>query len=185
MIEIKILEQLTFEQLELFGEQSYSSDNKYDVIREIKNDEISFLLKPVNREKTFVKNWAVNRKDYEVYLKLISQGNSFGAYENDELAGFIITDRRSWNNSLWIEMIQVKEEYRNKGIGTLLLKAIEKLSKQNKIRLIELETQNTNVPAIKFYRNCGYEFSGLNINLYDPSEIKDEIAIYMSKIIEI
>ena len=185
MIEIRKLKQFTFEQLLTFGEQSYSSDYKFDVINEFKNDEISFLLKPVKLENTFIKNWAVNRSVYEGYLKLDVQGNSFGAYENDELAGFIITDRRSWNNSLWIEMIQVKEDHRKKGTGTLLLKAIEKLAKQNNIRLIELETQNTNVPAINFYRKCGYEISGLNINLYDPSEIKDEIAIYMSKIIEI
>lgn len=184
MIEIKKLEQFTFKQLQIFGEQSYSSENKYDVIKEIKNDEISFLLKPVKLENNFVKNWAVNMSIYVGYLMLISKGNSFGAYENDKLTGFIITDRRSWNNSLWIEMIQVKEDHRNKGTGTLLLNAAEELAKQNKIRLIELETQNTNVPAINFYRKCEYEISGLNINLYDPSEIKDEIAIYMSKIIE-
>ena len=183
MIEIKKLEQLTFEQLKLFGEQSYSSDKKYDVIYNIKNDEISFLLRSVKLENNFKKNWAVNRKDHEVYAKLISHGNSFGAYENDELAGFIVTDRRSWNNSLWIEMIQVKEDNRNNGTGTLLLKATEELAKQNKIRLVELETQNTNVPAINFYRKNGYEFTGLNLTLYDPAEIKDEIAIYMSKII--
>ncbi len=185
MIEIRKLKQFTFEQLLTFGEQSYSSDYKYNVINEFKNDGISFLLKPVKLKNTFIKNWTVNRIVHESYLKFSAQGNSFGAYENGELAGFIITDRRSWNNSMWIEMIQVKEDHRKKGIGTLLLKAIEELSVQNKFRMIELETQNTNVPAINFYRKCGYEISGLNINLYDPSEIKDEIAIYMSKIIEI
>lgn len=184
MIEIKKLEQFTFEQLYLFGEQSYSSDTKYDVVREIKNDGISFLLKPVKLENAFVKNWDNSLSVYENYLKLIVEGNSFGAYEENDLVGFLITDKRSWNNSLWIEMIQVKEDHRNKGTGTLLLNAAEELAKQNKIRLIELETQNTNVPAINFYRKCEYEISGLNINLYDPSEIKDEIAIYMSKIIE-
>lgn len=184
MIEIKKLEQFTFEQLHLFGEQSYSSDTIYDVVREIKNDGISFLLKPVKLENAFVKNWDNSLSVYENYLKLIVEGNSFGAYEENDLVGFLITDKRSWNNSLWIEMIQVKEEHRNNGTGTLLLNAIEKHAKQNKIRMIELEAQNTNVPAINFYGKNGYEFTGLNLSLYDPAEVKDEIAIFMSKIIE-
>ena len=181
MIEIKKLEQFTFEQLQIFDEKSYSSDTKYDVIREIKNDEISFKLKPVKLENDFVKNWDYSLSVYEYYLKLIVEGNSFGAYEEDDLVGFMITDRRRWNNSLWIEMIQIKEQQRNNGTGTLLLNAIEKHAEQNKIRMIELETQNTNVPAINFYRKNGYEFTGLNLNLYDPAEVKDEIAIFMSK----
>lgn len=181
MAEIKVLKQFSFEQLQLFGEQSYSSDSKYEISREINNNNISFFLNLVKLKNNFVKNWSDNLNAYASYSKLISQGNSFGAYLKDELAGFVITERRIWNNSLWIEMIQVKEEYRNTGAGTLLLKAIEDHALKNKIRMIELETQNTNVPAINFYRKNGYEFSGLNLTLYDPVEVKDEIAIYMSK----
>ncbi|HMS34751.1 MAG TPA: GNAT family N-acetyltransferase [Ignavibacteria bacterium] len=183
MAEIKKLTKLTFEQLRKLGEQSYSSEFKYNISREYNGDEISFRFKQVKLENPFEKKWIVTDSIYEDYLHIVHQGNSFGAYEKDDLVGFIISDKRDWNNSLWIEMIQVADEFRNKGTGSKLLAVSEEHAKENKFRMIELETQNTNIPAINFYRKNSYELSGLNLNLYDPEKVKNEIAIFMSKII--
>ena len=182
MIEIKKLTELTFEQQKSFGEINYTSQDKFEVKREIAEDEITFKLNLVKTGRFYVNILQNNISKNNEYSKLIEQGNSFGAYENDIIKGFIISDKRRWNNSLWIEQIMVSKEHRNKGIGASLLKRLEDHAVDNKIRMIELETQNTNIPAINFYRKNSYEFSGLNINLYDPAEVGDETAIYMSKI---
>ncbi len=184
MIIIKKLNEFTIDHLKSFGEQKYISEHKYDIIREINNNEVTFKFKMVKLEEPFVKVWTVTDSICEDYLNLLRQGNSFGAYEKDDLVGFLISDKRDWNNSLRIEMIQVADEFRNKGTGSKLLAASEEHAKKNKFRMIELEAQNTNIPAINFYRKNGYEISGLNLNLYDPAEVKNETAVFMSKKIE-
>ena len=107
----------------------------------------------------------------------MKQGNSFGVYGN-ELLGFAICEEQEWNNSFYISNIIVSQNERQKGIGKLLIQKIIEQAKNKKIRLISLETQNTNVPAIKFYHKLGFKITGLMSNLYDDENI--EKAIYMS-----
>lgn len=181
MIIIKKLNEFSIEHLKSFSEQKYISEFKYDIIREINKNEVTFKFKMVKLEVPFVKVWTATKSIYEDYLSLLRQGNSFGAFKEDALAGFVLSDKRSWNNSLRIEMIQVADEFRNNGTGSLLLGALEEHARKYNYRMIELETQNTNIPAIKFYSKNGYEISGLNVNLYDPAEVKNETAVFMSK----
>lgn len=184
MIEVKSLTGLTFKELKKFAHQISSSDTIYEIDREVKDNIITFNLRAVINETAIEKKWSSDVSICERYNEIAKKGYSFGAYEGNELAGYIIAESREWNNSLWVEMIQVKAGKQFKGTGTMLLNAIEVKARLDKIRIIDIETQNTNVPAIKFYRKNGYEFAGLNMTLYDPSEIKDEIAIFMSKIIK-
>jgi ribosomal protein S18 acetylase RimI-like enzyme len=72
----------------------------------------------------------------------------------------------------------VSEKYRQKGIGKLLIEKVIAHAQHKNFRLIELETQNTNVPAIKFYQNQGFKITGLNMKLYN--EEKNEMALYMT-----
>jgi len=45
----------------------------------------------------------------------------------------------------------VKEGFRRKGIGALLVDYAVKLSKKRGVRMLVVETQSCNVPAINFY----------------------------------
>src|SRR5207302_341896 len=83
---------------------------------------------------------------------------------------------------LWIENIQVSEKFRGKSIGSLLINKLIEYAKHKKYRHIELETQNTNVPAIHFYIKQGFGITGFNLTLYNYEDNK-EVAIYMVKIL--
>jgi len=49
-------------------------------------------------------------------------------------------------------------------------------------RVLVLETQNTNVPAIRFYRKAGFEVEGIDLSYYSNTDITDgEIAIFMKR----
>ena len=61
----------------------------------------------------------------------------------------------------------------------LHIKKVIEISRQKNFRHIELETQNTNVPAIEFYKKQGFEITGMNMTIYDPYENKDEVALFM------
>jgi ribosomal protein S18 acetylase RimI-like enzyme len=54
--------------------------------------------------------------------------------------------------------------------------------KESGLRTIVCETQNTNVPAIKFYRKVGFMIDGVDLSYYTNDDWPDgEIAIFMKK----
>ena len=47
------------------------------------------------------------------------------------------------------------------------------------------ETQNTNVPAIHFYRSVGFELEGVDLSYYANDDFPDgQIAVFMKKRVE-
>lgn len=116
-------------------------------------------------------------EDIDELNLIIEKDHSFGAFVNNELAGWIICEHRTWNNSFYIENILIDEKHRRQGIGLRLIKNAIKEARKLNCRVIELETQNTNYPAIQFYRRMGFNITGLNTRLYENSE---EIALFMT-----
>lgn len=97
-------------------------------------------------------------------------------YESDKISlvmedegvivGQIVGEIR-WNY-LRIELFFVNQEIRGKGIGSRLLKTIERIAVQKKCNLILLETMSFNAP--NFYLNHGYEAVGRIDNHPLPNE---------------
>ncbi|MBK8552199.1 MAG: GNAT family N-acetyltransferase [Ignavibacteria bacterium] len=181
MMEIRKLTGMTFEEYQSLGHDGYSTNTIYQIITDDKDGEISFTLKFRELNEPFVKTYPVNNDSILNYNDLISEGLSLSAFDDNVLTGVLVACRREWNNSIWIEFIEVAEAYRNKGIGTQLLTKLYNNLKGSGFRIIELETQNTNMPAIKFYRKNGFNITGLNTKLYDFPGNNEETALYMSK----
>ena len=182
MITFSKLTSLSLDEFMSIGNPAIDVKSKYEVTNKIYGDEILFRLKHTELKSEYsLKIYSNSNEDIERYNKLIPEGNSFGAYDENKLIGFVISEKRNWNNSLWIEMIQVAKDYRGKGTGSELLKSLENQAASEKFRIIDIETQNTNVPAINFYRKNGYELTGLNLSLYDPEKVNGEIAIFLAK----
>ena len=125
----------------------------------------------------------VSDDDLERYQRMISQGFSLGAYEKDKLVGIVITEAKSWNNSLWIWDVQVSDKHRRKGIASLLLDRLTVLAKDAGFRIIGLEVQNTNAPAISLYRKAGFELDGIDLSYYTNNDLAEDgqVAFFMKK----
>jgi putative acetyltransferase len=54
----------------------------------------------------------------------------------------------------------VTQEARGQGIGFALLTAAEAAARQDKLRLIQLETGIRNIAALRLYRGCGFHDRG-------------------------
>ena len=68
------------------------------------------------------------------------------------------------------------------GIGLALMQALVTRSRDAALRVVVCETQNTNVPAIRFYRKAGFTLDGIEFTLYtDDAGSEDEIAIFMKR----
>ncbi|MEN5306576.1 GNAT family N-acetyltransferase [Chryseobacterium cucumeris] len=178
-MEIKKLQKLTSNQSLDWGHNGYTSDVRYVVSSIEFGGSFEFILK--EKSLPYHKIWETTSEDLEELNTIIEQGNSFGAFVNEELAGWIICEQRTWNNSFYIENILVNEKYRRQGIGIKLIKSAIKEARKLNSRVIELETQNTNYPAIQFYRRMGFNITGLNTRFYENPE---EIALFMTLDIE-
>lgn len=178
-MEIKKLQKLTSNQSLDWGHNGYTTDERYVVSSIEFGGSFEFILK--EKSLPYHKIWETTSEDLEELNTIIEQGNSFGAFVNEELAGWIICEQRTWNNSFYIENILVNEKYRRQGIGIKLIKSAIKEARKLNSRVIELETQNTNYPAIQFYRRMGFNITGLNTRLYENPE---EIALFMTLDIE-
>lgn len=100
-------------------------------------------------------------------------GWSFGAFDNDQLVGFISS---AYQRDIWgrdyanfeIVSFGVKKDYRKRGIGkTLLLKMLDKLAPFN--RKIELHVRVTN-PIIKLYESVGFEIVDTLVHYYSKED---------------
>lgn len=108
---------------------------------------------------------------------------AFGAFEGEKLLAYVEGSLESWSNRFRISNICVFDEAgRGRGIGTLLMAAIEGVAASLGARMIVLETQSCNEAAIAFYRRNGYEIIGFDLYAYsnaDPE--RREVRIEMGK----
>ncbi|MCI8411055.1 MAG: ribosomal protein S18-alanine N-acetyltransferase [Clostridia bacterium] len=93
---------------------------------------------------------------------------------NREIVGFagikIILDESDIMN------IVTKKNYRNKGIGSLLLENLITISNNLNLNSITLEVNEENMPAIRLYEKFGFRHLGVRKNYY-----KDKNGIIMTK----
>lgn len=77
---------------------------------------------------------------------------------NGEIIAGILSKMYCWN-CIYIDVLWVKEDYRKDGLGTKLLKELEKIAKEKDCHLIHLDTFD--FQAKDFYIRHGYEIFGV------------------------
>ncbi|MGA2683172.1 MAG: ribosomal protein S18-alanine N-acetyltransferase [Candidatus Bathyarchaeia archaeon] len=104
--------------------------------------------------------------DQEAFTKrqlayLLTDYNSIGliAKTDSDIAGFIISEVEIENDKPFghIITINVALPYRRKGIGTQMLKEIEKILKEKGVNECHLEVREDNSAALKLYQKSGYQ----------------------------
>lgn len=174
-MKIKKLEKLISNPTLNWGFNGYETDKIFSISTIEIGTSFEFNIR--EKKQYYKKIWEINPEDINGLNEIIEQGNSFGAFENNELVGWAICDFRKWNNSLFIENILIHEQFRGQNIGKLFIKNINRKAKELQCRIVELEVQNSNYPAIKFYQKAGFSISGINTKLYNNST---ETALFMS-----
>lgn len=84
-------------------------------------------------------------------------------------------------NEAHITNIAVRKAYRQKGIGDMLMKGLEKISREENMMGITLEVRINNYGAQKLYLNNGYVVEGIRKNYYRDTQ---EDALIMWKYFE-
>ena len=87
---------------------------------------------------------------------------------------------RTWNRRAELLHLYVDAAARRGGVGRALLAAMREEAAALGARCLWAETQNVNVPAIRFYERAGFVRCGLDTSLYDPADAPGDVAIFMS-----
>jgi ribosomal protein S18 acetylase RimI-like enzyme len=153
----------------------YMTTGYWDVsiVSNTKSWKIKITLKPL--EKPSEKNCIG-----VFFEKHIGEPRAFAATLNEEQIGWIELGYEKWNNRMRVWEFLVKEEFRRMGIGSLLMNFAVKVAKEKGARMLVLETQSCNVPAITFYLKQGFNLIGFDSAAYSNEDIdKREVRFEM------
>ena len=180
-MEIEILVKCDAQKFTLPGSYGYESEYIYEVTRTEmdKGIEFKFILQELS--KPYKKIWNEDEATMNRYKQMIEDGISISVSTGNRIVGVLIAEKRDWNNSAYIEKLQIADEFKRNGIGSKLINEFAHMTAKIGYRIIHLETQNTNYPAIQFYKKNGFIITGMDMKLYDGEENKDEVAIYMTR----
>lgn len=159
----------------------YSTNEIYAVARAENNQQTRFDLTLEPLKETLVFQFPFGEEDLEHYATLVPSEYCVGAFDEDLLVGIALAEAQAWNRTLWVWEFHVISEYRGRGIGRQLMERLASLAKAASLRAIICETQNTNVPAIRFYRAVGYHMEGVDISYYTNEDMLPgrTVAVFM------
>ena len=133
-------------------------------------------------------SYSVSYTHLDVYKRQVLAGGplALGAYDGEMWVGVAVGERRDWNRTLWLHEFHVAAGHHRQGIGRRLMDALAERARAAGLRALMLETQNTNVPAIRFYRRVGFTLDGLNVAYYTNDDLRPDltVALFMTRRLE-
>lgn len=158
----------------------YVSSQKYQITWEDTPEHSSFRLELVTLPTPYVKHYEVEPREY--YEPIVHAGLSLVMYDDDQPITLAIASTQAWNQAFWIHEFHVAKAYQGRGIGRQLMNALIAKAHATESRTMVCETQNTNVPAIRFYRKLGFRLEALDISLYTNDDLTNgEVALFMKR----
>jgi ribosomal protein S18 acetylase RimI-like enzyme len=86
-----------------------------------------------------------------------------------------------WNGRGNVRHLYVSGEHRGEGVGSALLDELARAAQDRGASRLWIETQNTNYPAVQFYRHIGFVMAGFDRSLYGPMSTDSEVALFFSR----
>lgn len=183
MVEIKVLTSLDRSDM-LQVMSGYTSPERFAVSVEERDALITFQLRLETLPQPYTRDFrsGLTAEDMQRYQGLLPQGFSLGAYAADQLAGAAIAGAEDWNGTLWIWEFHVAPSFQGRGIGRNLMDRLAELARAAGLRTLRVETQNTNVPAIRFYRRVGFRMEAVDVSFYTNHDLDGgEVAVFLKR----
>jgi len=132
-------------------------------IREMIPDDVPEVMK-IERA-SFNEPWAEVHFYFEIYAKT---SHNWVAVDKSELCGYLCF----WKlrDELHINNIAVGEDKRRKGFAQKMLNELSRYAKMNNSRMMTLEVNENNAPAIAFYKKNGFKQVGIRPNYYEKDK---------------
>ncbi len=139
----------------------------------------SLILEHLTEPQEF--RFPFSDEDFAHYRAIVPGEFCYAAYDREVEVGLAIAEPQTWNRVLWVWDFHVIHTHRGRGIGRSLMTALVEQARSAGLRAIVCETQNTNVPAIRFYRAMGFSLEGVDISYYTNEDMLPgrTVAVFM------
>lgn len=111
--------------------------------------------------------------------------NELGEFGYTTTSKYKVTKHESEENTtIHITLVDLKDELHKKYVNSDedFERFSEMIPMGYSFGAINLETQNTNVNAIRFYRRSGFEIEGIDLSYYTNDDVEGgEVAIFMKR----
>ena len=160
----------------------YVSNNYFDVEIKRSNDDfyVSFIKK--HFDSPFVHEPSETDRLFQPWWDDVK---AWGIIKNGRLVAAVETSVEDWNNRLRVTELWVDEAYRRRGVGTALMDIAVYRAREEKRRVVILETQSCNENAIAFYLAYGFTLIGFNACEYQNNDLqRKEVRMEMGILIQ-
>lgn len=104
------------------------------------------------------------------------------ADDGQRIVGIAALGVEVWNRRAVLSHLYVEASARGRGVGRALVDAAITEAHRREARCLWVETQTTNLGAVRFYRRLGFTWCGFDTSLYDPDEIEaGESALFFMR----
>jgi ribosomal protein S18 acetylase RimI-like enzyme len=101
----------------------------------------------------------------------------YTALLDQDVVGYVSLLERGMDSTVSVTDLVVNAANRRQGVGSALLSAAQDWAAGRSLRLIILEMQSKNFPAIRLSQKFGYEFCGYNDHYY----LTQDVALFFAK----
>ena len=101
----------------------------------------------------------------------------YTALLDQDVVGYVSLLERGMDSTVSVTDLVVNSANRHQGVGSALLTAAQDWAAARSLRLIILEMQSKNLPAIRLSQKFGYEFCGYNDHYY----LTQDVALFFAK----
>jgi ribosomal protein S18 acetylase RimI-like enzyme len=160
---------------------NYISHNYYDV--EINRADtgfhVSFVKKPFDTPYVNLPN------DIDKLFKpWWDDIKAWGIVDDGRLVAAIETAVEEWSNRLRVTVLWIDDAYRRQGIGTALMDIAIQRARDEKRRVLMLETQSRNESAVDFYLAYGFSLIGFDACAYQNNDLdRKEVRMEMGMLL--
>jgi len=162
----------------------YVTTQRYAVQKQETDAVTTFTLTLQPLPQPYSKNYwdSLSEDDLGRYADLLAEGFSLGAYQEGEWVGVALAEAQPWNRMLNVWELHVHPQHRGAGIGRRLVDELAVRARAAGLRALAVETQNTNVAAVRFYRGVGFAIEGIDLSYYTNTDMEDgEVAIFLKR----
>lgn len=133
---------------------------------------ISIAFEVDGRVKDYDRYEGNHPADWARRFDVSEWGLYFATLDGERVGAAVVRVPSPGEALLWD--LRVAPGLRGQGIGTALLEAVEEWATERKCKRLEVETQDINVAACRFYRARGFELGATNPGAYPecPEEVQ-------------
>ena len=147
-------------------EYLYVTDSAFDVEVE-KTDkswrfELRIKMLPMPIEK---------RSTSQLFEAIVEKPTCYKYVLNGRDVAHLQLGHQTWNNRMRIWDFLIENDSRRSGIGSELMNLAKREATRAGARMLVLETQSCNVPAINFYLKHGFQLIGFDLAHYSNDDV--------------